>query len=156
MRRTAAGLVVLALAAGATACGSTSPEDTAKSNGEKVGKAAKELTSANSVSDIESGFKDLQSALNDVKSNVKDKGGELQREVNQTKSSLTDAVDGVKQAVKSRNLSAITDSIGAAQVAVSHVGEDATSLAASTDKVVKAFWGGVKKGYGSAAGDTGG
>src|SRR5262249_43342377 len=90
VRRAVASLVVVALAAGAAGCGSKSPEDVAKSNGEKVGKAANQLTSANSVSDIESGITDLQSALNDVKSNVKDKSGQLQREVNQTKSSLTD------------------------------------------------------------------
>jgi formiminotetrahydrofolate cyclodeaminase len=148
MRRAAAGLLVVALAAGASGCGSKSPEDVATANGEKVGKAAKELTSATSVSDIENGLTDLQAALDDVKSNVKDKGGELQREVNQTKSSLTDAVDQVKQAVKSGNLGNVSDAIGAAQAAVSHVGEDATSLAASSDKVVKSFWSGVKKGYG--------
>jgi len=149
VRRAVASLVVVALAAGAAGCGSKSPEDVAKSNGEKVGKAANQLTSANSVSDIESGITDLQSALNDVKSNVKDKSGQLQREVNQTKSSLTDAFDHVKQAVKSGNFSDISDAISAAKIAVKNVGDDASSLAASTDKIVKAFWTGVKDGYGS-------
>ncbi len=150
MRRSAAALVVAALAIGAAACGSSSsPQDVAKSNGEKVGKAAKELTSASSVADVESGVKDLQAALQDVEKNVKDKSGQLKKEVDSTKASLTTAFDGVKEAVKSRDISALSSSIGAFQVAVSNIGDDATALGASSDKIVKAFWTGVKDGYNS-------
>ena len=64
-------------------CGSSnSPEDVAKSNGETVGKAVKDLTSASNVSDIQTAIADLQSAYKDVSKNVKDKTGQLTRQIN--------------------------------------------------------------------------
>ncbi len=148
MRRGAAGAVLVALAIGVAACGSSnSPEDVAKSNGEKVGKAVKDLTTASNVSDIESAVADLQSAYKDVSKNVKDKTGQLTRQINAEKKTVTDAFDQVKQAAKSGNVTDLSSAVGVLQTSLTSIGEDAKSMASTTNSVAKAFWNGVEDGF---------
>ena len=148
MRRMTAVLMLIALAIGIAACGSKSPEDIAKSNGEKVGEAVKELTSASNVSDIQTAVKDLQSAYNDVAKNVKDKTGQLKRQLNAEKQTVTNAVNQVQQAAKSANFNDLSSAIGVLQTTLTSIGQDARSMASTSNSVAKAFWEGVQDGFG--------
>lgn len=148
MRRTTVGAMLVALAIGVAACGSSnSPEDVAKSNGENVGKAVKDLTTATTVDDIQSAVDDLQSAYTDISKNVKDKTGQLKREIDAQKKTVTDAFNQVKEAAKSRNITDFSSAVGVLQTSLTSIGNDAKSMASTGDSVAKAFWQGVEDGF---------
>jgi uncharacterized protein YoxC len=100
------------------------------------------------VTDIESAVADLQSAYKDVSKNVKDKTGQLTRQINAEKKTVTDAFDQVKQAAKSGNVTDLSSAVGVLQTSLTSIGEDAKSMASTTNSVAKAFWKGVEDGFG--------
>ncbi len=146
-------LTALMLSAGAVAvagCGGSSkpsPQDTAKTNGEAVGKATKQLVNARSVSDVEAAVPALQDALKTVQANVKDQSGEITAEIKAQEQSITASFNSLKSAVKSANVSAASTAVDSLQASLQDIGSKAQSLASSGDSVTKAFWNGVKEGY---------
>jgi hypothetical protein len=148
--RRVVGLLLAALALATAGCGSSSkptPQDTAHSNGEAVGRAAKELLNAGSLSDVASAVVAMQTALENVKKNVKDSGGQVQAQVTAQEQRLSKAFHDAKAAANNADFSGLVTATSEMESDLKDLDSQAQNLALSSDSVARAFWDGVQDGY---------
>lgn len=132
MRRPTAFAAALLAAVAFAACGS-SPEDDARNEGEQIGADVRDLHGVTSVDEAQTVLQNLQSDVQDISEQTRDKVSE---QVETQRATLASAVEALGEGDES-----------ALDSAVQQIRAQADAFRSGTDSVANEFWRGFEQGY---------
>jgi small-conductance mechanosensitive channel len=132
VRRATAFAATLLAAVSFAACGS-SPEDDARNEGEQIGADIRDLYGVSSVDEAQTVLQNLQSDVQDISEETRDKVSE---QVETQRATLASAIEALGEGDEN-----------ALNAAVQQIRAQADAFRSGTDSVANEFWRGFEEGY---------